>query len=173
MPTVLVTGAARGIGRATASRLAAAGWNVIAGVRRAQDGDSLASSAGGRIRPIPLDVSDSEQIAALEPELTSGLDALVGNAGIFVGGPIETVSPDGLRRLLDVNVVGQAAVAQAVLPHLRASKGRLVFVSSVSGRISTPMFGAYSASKFALEAMADALRMELAPWGIRVSLIEP
>jgi NAD(P)-dependent dehydrogenase (short-subunit alcohol dehydrogenase family) len=173
MPTVLVTGAARGIGRATTLRLAAAGWDVIAGVRRAQDGDALAQSGQGRIRPVTLDVSDSQQIAALEPELTSGLDALVGNAGVFVGGPVETVPPDELRRQLDVNVVGQAAVAQAVLPHLRASRGRLVFVSSISGRISTPMFGVYCASKFALEAIADALRMELAPWGIRVSVIEP
>lgn len=173
MPTVLVTGAARGIGRATTLRLAAAGWDVIAGVRRPQDGDSLADSGQGRVRPVALDVSDAEQIAALAPELTAGLDALVGNAGIFVGGPVETVAPDELRRQLEVNVVGQVAVAQAVLPHLRASRGRLVFVSSVAGRISTPMFGVYSASKFALEAVADAMRMELAPWGIRVSVIEP
>lgn len=173
MPTVLVTGAARGIGRATTLRLAAAGWDVIAGVRRPQDGDSLADSGQGRVRPVALDVSDAEQIAALAPELTAGLDALVGNAGIFVGGPVETVAPDELRRQLEVNVVGQVAVAQAVLPHLRASRGRLVFVGSVAGRISTPMFGVYSASKFALEAVADAMRMELAPWGIRVSVIEP
>ena len=173
MPTVLVTGAARGIGRATTLRLAAAGWDVIAGVRRPQDGDSLADSGQGRVRPVALDVSDAEQIAALAPELTAGLDALVGNAGIFVGGPVETVAPDELRRQLEVNVVGQVAVAQAVLPHLRASRGRLVFVASVAGRISTPMFGVYSASKFALEAVADAMRMELAPWGIRVSVIEP
>ena len=173
MPTVPVTGAARGIGRATTLRLAAAGWDVIAGVRRPQDGDSLADSGQGRVRPVALDVSDAEQIAALAPELTAGLDALVGNAGIFVGGPVETVAPDELRRQLEVNVVGQVAVAQAVLPHLRASRGRLVFVSSVAGRISTPMFGVYSASKFALEAVADAMRMELAPWGIRVSVIEP
>ena len=142
-------------------------------MRRPQDGDSLADSGQGRVRPVALDVSDAEQIAALAPELTAGLDALVGNAGIFVGGPVETVAPDELRRQLEVNVVGQVAVAQAVLPHLRASRGRLVFVSSVAGRISTPMFGVYSASKFALEAVADAMRMELAPWGIRVSVIEP
>jgi NAD(P)-dependent dehydrogenase (short-subunit alcohol dehydrogenase family) len=90
-----------------------------------------------------------------------------------VGGPIEATSTDELRRQLEVNVVGQAAVTQAVLPRLRAARGRIVFLSSVSGRVATPLSGAYNASKFGLEGMADALRMELAPWGIKVILVEP
>ena len=112
-------------------------------------------------------------MAALDGALPARLDAVVNNAGVVVAGPVELVSVDDLRRQLEVNVVGQAAVTQAVLPRLRASRGRIVFVSSVSGRVATPMFGPYSASKFALEGMADALRMEVAPWGIRVILVEP
>lgn len=173
MPSVLVTGAARGIGRATTLRLAASGWDVIAGVRRAQDGDELAQARPGRISSVILDVTDEERVAALERDLPPKLDAVVNNAGIAVTVPVETVTSADFRRQLEVNVIGQAAVTQAVLPRLRQSRGRIVFVSSVSGRIVNPGFGPYAASKFALEAMADALRMELAPWGIRVMLIEP
>jgi NAD(P)-dependent dehydrogenase (short-subunit alcohol dehydrogenase family) len=173
MPTVLVTGAARGIGRATALRLAAAGWDVVAGVRRAEDGQALADAQPVRITPVILDITDDEQVAALESSLPAQLDALVNNAGVVVGGPVEAIPPAELRRQLEVNVVAQAAVTQAALPRLRASRGRIVFVSSVSGRVATPMTGAYNASKFALEGLADALRMELAPWGIKVALVEP
>lgn len=173
MPSVLVTGAARGIGRATVLRLAAAGWDVLAGVRRAEDGDELARAQPGRISPVILDITDEEQVAALDQSLPATLDAVVNNAGIAVAGPLEAVPPAELRHQLEVNVVGQAAVTQAVLPRLRQSRGRIVFVSSVSGRVATPMFAPYNASKFAIEGMADALRMELAPWGIRVVLIEP
>ena len=173
MPSVLVTGAARGIGRATALRLAAAGWDVIAGMRQERDGDELLRSAAGPVITVPLDVTDPGQVAALDQRLPERLDALVNNAGVVVGGPVEAIPLDELRRQLDVNVIGQAAVTQAVLPRLRASRGRIVFLSSLSGRIATPMMGAYNASKFALEGMADALRMELAPWGIRVVIVEP
>jgi NAD(P)-dependent dehydrogenase (short-subunit alcohol dehydrogenase family) len=173
MPSVLVTGAARGIGRATAIRLAGAGWDVIAGVRREQDGDELAKDQPGRISPVILDVTNEQHVASLDQALPARLDAVVNNAGIAVTAPVETVPPADIRRQLEVNVVGPAAVTQAVLPRLRESRGRIVFVSSVSGRVATPMFGPYNASKFALEGMADALRMELAPWGIRVVLIEP
>jgi NAD(P)-dependent dehydrogenase (short-subunit alcohol dehydrogenase family) len=173
MPSVLVTGAARGIGRATALRLAAAGWDVLAGVRRAQDADELARAQPGRISSVVLDITDEQQVAALDQALPARLDAVVNSAGIAVTGPLEAVSPADLRHQLEVNVVGQAAVTQAVLPRLRESRGRIVFVSSVGGRVATPMFAPYNASKFALEGMADALRMELAPWGIRVVVIEP
>jgi NAD(P)-dependent dehydrogenase (short-subunit alcohol dehydrogenase family) len=173
MPKVLVTGAARGIGRATALRMAGAGWDVVAGVRREQDGDELARAGAGRISSVVLDITDEQQIASLDQALPSSLDAVVNNAGIAVAGPLEAVPAAELRRQLEVNVVGQAAVTQAVLPCLRESRGRIVFVSSVSGRVATPMFAPYNASKFALEGMADALRMELAPWGIRVVLVEP
>lgn len=173
MPSVLVTGAGRGIGRATALRLAAAGWDVIAGVRAVSDGDALVQDAPERVTAVPLDITDEGQLSALDAALPPALDAVVNNAGVVVGGPVEAVPLSELRRQLEVNVVGQVAVAQAVLPRLRRSRGRLVFVSSVSGRVATPMTGAYNASKFALEGMVDALRMELAPWGVRVSLIEP
>src|SRR5947209_10628447 len=173
MPTVLVTGAARGIGRATALRLAAAGWEALAGVRQLPDGEALAGAHAGHITPVTLDITDPDQLAALGEVLPARLDALVNNAGIVVGGPIEAIPPAELRRQLEVNVVGQAAVTQAALPRLRDSRGRIVFVSSLSGLVATPMFGAYNASKFALEGMADALRMELAPWGIRVVIVEP
>jgi NAD(P)-dependent dehydrogenase (short-subunit alcohol dehydrogenase family) len=173
MPSVLVTGAARGIGRATTLRLAAAGWDVIAGVRQEADGEELLNPGPGPVTTVALDITDSEQIAALDRRLPDRLDALVNNAGVVVGGPLEAVPPSELRRQLEVNVVGQAAVTQAVLPRLRASRGRIVFVSSLSGLVATPMMGAYNASKFALEGMADALRMELAPWGIRVVIVEP
>jgi NAD(P)-dependent dehydrogenase (short-subunit alcohol dehydrogenase family) len=173
MPSVLVTGAARGIGRATALRLAGSGWDVVAGVRRAEDGEELAQAQPERITPVVLDITDDQQVAALDGALPARLDAAVNNAGIAVAAPVETVTPADFRRQLEVNVVGQAAVTQAVLPRLRESRGRIVFVSSISGRIVNPGFGPYAASKFALEAIADALRMELAPWGIRVVLVEP
>ena len=173
MPRVLVTGAARGIGRATTLRLAAAGWDVIAGVRQEADGDELMSANPGPVMTVPLDVTDEAQVAALDRVLPEQLDGIVNNAGVVVGGPVEAIPPAELRRQLEVNVVGQAAVTQAVLPRLRASRGRIVFVSSLSGRVATPLTGAYSASKFALEGMADAMRMELAPWGIKVVLVEP
>jgi NAD(P)-dependent dehydrogenase (short-subunit alcohol dehydrogenase family) len=154
-------------------RLAEQGWDVYAGVRQTQDGEELARGSTGRITPVLLDITDERQVQALTEVLPERLDALVNNAGIVVGGPLEAVPLPELRRQLEVNVVGQLAVTQALLPRLRTSAGRIVFVSSLSGRVSTPLTGPYNASKFALEAMADALRMELAPWGIRVALIEP
>ncbi|HWF56595.1 MAG TPA: SDR family NAD(P)-dependent oxidoreductase [Solirubrobacteraceae bacterium] len=173
MGTVFVTGAARGIGRATVARLAAGGWDVVAGVRRAEDAEAVTALDPARIRAVTVELTDPSAIAGLDSVLPARLDAIVNNAGIVVGGPVEAVPAAELRRQLEVNVVAQAAVTQAVLGRLRASRGRIVFVSSLSGRISTPMTGAYNASKFALEGMADALRMELAPWGIKVVLVEP
>lgn len=170
--TVLVTGASRGIGRATALHLAAAGWDVVAGVRDEVAGKALAAETP-RIKPIELDVTVTADIDRLDEVLPARLDAVVNNAGIAVGGPIETVAPDDLRRQLEVNVVGQVAVTRATLPRLRESRGRIVFISSVNGRVSIPLSAAYNASKFALEALADSLRVELRPWGIRVVLVEP
>jgi NAD(P)-dependent dehydrogenase (short-subunit alcohol dehydrogenase family) len=166
---VLVTGAGRGIGKTIALHLAERGWDVHAGVRRPEDGEAL----GGRINPIPLDITDSEQVEALPDAVGGRLDALVNNAGIIVSGPVEAVATEDWREQLEVNVIAQVAVTQAVLPLLRASKGRIVFVGSVSGRVATPFTGAYNASKFAIEGLADALRMELKPWDMKVAIVEP
>ena len=173
MPNVLITGASRGIGRAVALRMAAAGWGVLAGVRSTTDGAELAATARDRITPLQLDVTSAADIASLDARLPERLDALVNNAGIAVGGALETVPIDDLREQLEVNVVGQVAVTQAVLPRLRAAHGRIVLISSISGMLASPMLGPYAASKFAIEAIGDALRLELKPWRIPVVLVEP
>jgi NAD(P)-dependent dehydrogenase (short-subunit alcohol dehydrogenase family) len=173
MPSVLVTGAARGIGRSITEHLAARGWDVIAGVRSDADAAAVTAADPRRIKAVILDVTNDAHIAALADTLPERLDAIVNNAGIAVGGPIEAVGTDDWRRQLDVNVIGQMAVTRAVLPRLRTSRGRIVFISSVNGRLSMPMIGLYCASKFALEAAADALRMELRPWHVPVSIVEP
>jgi NAD(P)-dependent dehydrogenase (short-subunit alcohol dehydrogenase family) len=173
MPNVLVTGAGRGIGRTTALRLARGGWDVLAGVRNDIDGKGLAGESPDRITPVRLDVTSASDVAALDARLPDTLNGIVNNAGIALGGPVEGLPLSEWRRQFEVNLFGQIAVTQAVLSRLRSARGRVVFVSSVSGRVSTPMTGAYNASKYALEGMADALRMELRPWRIRVSLVEP
>jgi NAD(P)-dependent dehydrogenase (short-subunit alcohol dehydrogenase family) len=176
MNSVLITGAGRGIGRATTLRLATSGWKVFAGVRKIEDGEALVAELGeaiGEIVPVVLDVTDDTAIAAAAESLPDSLDAVVNNAGIVIDGPVESLTRERLRDQFDVNVIGAVAVTRAVLPKIRAAKGRIVFISSVSGRISTPWTGAYGSSKFALEGMADALRLELRPWKIKVALIEP
>jgi NAD(P)-dependent dehydrogenase (short-subunit alcohol dehydrogenase family) len=171
--SVLVTGAGRGIGRATAVRLSNHGWLVYAGVRSKDDGERLANESDGRIVPVILDVRSADDIASLHEVLPARLTAVVNNAGIVVDGPVETLAPDQLRDVFEVNVIGAVAVTQAVLGRLRVGQGRVVFISSLSGRVATPWTGAYSASKAALESIADALRIELRAWRIPVSLIEP
>lgn len=173
MPSVLVTGAARGIGRAIVDHLASTGWDVIAGVRSEQDAAAVTGAHPQRVSAVILDITDAGHIAKLSKSLPERLDAVVNNAGVAVAGPIETVTPDDWREQLEVNVIGQLAVTQAVLPLLRKTRGRVLFMSSVNGRIATPMLGPYSASKFALEAAADSLRVELRAWGVSVVLIEP
>jgi NAD(P)-dependent dehydrogenase (short-subunit alcohol dehydrogenase family) len=158
--SVLITGASSGIGAACATRLAARGWDVHAGVRT--PGDAPAGTT-----EVILDVT------APPPLAFDRLDALVNNAGIAIAAPLEDLPLAELRRQLEVNVVGQLAVTQAVLPALRAARGRIVIVGSIAGRSALPFLGAYAISKFALEAMADSLRLEVAPDGIEVSLIEP
>jgi NAD(P)-dependent dehydrogenase (short-subunit alcohol dehydrogenase family) len=174
VPSVLITGASRGIGHAASLRLSKNGWDVLATVRRPDDAARLKDAgAAGAIRTAILDVTDPAGIEQLERDLPDRLDAVVNNAGIVVPGPLESLTADDVRRQLEVNVIGPIAVTNAVLPRLRASRGRIVLVSSLNGRISTPMIGAYNASKFALEAVADTWRLELRPWGMSVSLIEP
>jgi NAD(P)-dependent dehydrogenase (short-subunit alcohol dehydrogenase family) len=174
----LITGCSSGVGRATALHLDRRGFRVFAGVRKDEDAASLASDASSRLTPVMVDVADADSIDAclqrVREETTDGLAGLVNNAGIAVYGPMESVPLDELRNQLEINVVGQVAMTQAFLPLIRKASGRLVFVSSIAGRThSMPFFGPYSASKWALEAIADALRVELAPWDIKVSLIEP
>jgi NAD(P)-dependent dehydrogenase (short-subunit alcohol dehydrogenase family) len=184
MPSALITGASTGIGEATVLRLAGAGWTVLAGVRSEQDGARLvAKDSSGRIEPLILDVTDFEQIrraAGRVSELGRGgegspgrLDALVNNAGIGFGGPLELLHPDDLRKQFEVNVLGQVAVTQALLPALRAAHGRIVFMSSVGGRVAMAFTAPYAASKHAIEALGDALRVELASSNVQVALVEP
>jgi NAD(P)-dependent dehydrogenase (short-subunit alcohol dehydrogenase family) len=173
MPSVLVTGAGRGIGRSIAEHLANQGWDVIAGVRTQLDADAITATNPQRISAVLLDVTDDAQLDQLEATLPARLDAVVNNAGVVVAGPMEAVSTADWRKQLDVNVIGQLAVTRAVLPRLRRSRGRVVFISSINGQLAFPMMGAYCASKFALEAAAEALRMELRPWGISVVVVEP
>lgn len=176
--SVVVTGTSSGIGRSTALRLDREGWRVFAGVRSDRDGEALRAEASERLVPLMLDVTNPEQIMIACEQVAqrvgrSGLDGLVNNAGITIPSPLEALSLDDFRRLLDVNLTGQLAVTQAMLPQLRAAGGRIVFISSISGRRGIPMLAAYSASKAGLAAIADGFRQELRGWGIGVSLVEP
>jgi NAD(P)-dependent dehydrogenase (short-subunit alcohol dehydrogenase family) len=173
MTTVLITGASRGIGRAAALALDRAGHDVIAGVRHDEAAGRLAAEASRRLRTVLLDVTDAASIHAAADAAGGRLDALVNNAGVVVGGIVEALDLDALRRQLEVNVVGQVAITQALLPAVRAASGRVVFMSSISGRVSAPALTPYTASKFAIEAIADGLRLEVRRWGIRVVLVEP
>ncbi len=175
MPSVLITGASTGIGRATALRLAGKGWTVLAGVRdRAAAEKLVADAPPGSVTALTLDVTDPAQIAAAVAQLPAGgLDALVNNAGIGIGGPLELISPEDLRRQFDVNVFAQVAVTQAMLPALRRAGGRIVFISSIGGRVAMAFTAPYAASKHAIEAFGDALRVELRSSGVRVALVEP
>jgi NAD(P)-dependent dehydrogenase (short-subunit alcohol dehydrogenase family) len=168
--SVVVTGASSGIGLASALRLARAGWQVYGGVRTDSDADALRAQG---VEPIRLDVTDAEQIAAAAEAVGSELDGLVANAGIAVAAPLELVPLHELRRQFEVNVVGQVAVAQSLLPALRRARGRVVLMGSIGGRSALPFLGPYAASKHALEAFADVLRVELQPFGVAVSIVEP
>jgi NAD(P)-dependent dehydrogenase (short-subunit alcohol dehydrogenase family) len=162
---VLVTGASSGIGEACALRLARNGWRVLAGVRKT--GDAPAGT-----EEVLLDVTDAEQVRAAA-DAVERLHGLVNNAGIAIASPLEAIPLDELRRQLEVNVIGQVAVTQALLPALRLARGRIVFVGSIAGRSALPFLAPYAASKHALEAIGDSLRMELSPWRIRVAVVEP
>jgi NAD(P)-dependent dehydrogenase (short-subunit alcohol dehydrogenase family) len=172
---VIVTGASSGIGADAVALLAREGFIAFAGVRNDADAARVAT-LHENVRPVLLDVTDRASIDAAASAVAAYghiLRGVVCNAGIAVAGPLEYLPVDELRRQFEINVFGAVAVAQAFLPQLRASGGRLVFVGSVSGRLSVPFIAPYSASKFALRAIADALRVELRPAGIAVSLIEP
>lgn len=178
MRSVLITGASTGIGRATALHLDAAGWRVFAGVRREEDAASLREAGSERLVPLMLDVTDSAQIAAAAERIgeevgEAGLDGLINNAGIAVPGPLETLPIDDFRRQIAVNLTAHVAVTQAMLPAIRRAPGRIVFITSIGGLMAFPMFGAYHAAKFGLEAVGDVFRQELRPWGVKVAIVEP
>lgn len=175
---VVVTGASTGIGAACALDCASRGMTVFAGVRDPRAGEVLAAKGGPSLIPILLDVTDEPSIRRSVEVVQrvvggTGLGGLVNNAGIAIGSPLEVIPLSQLRRQLEVNVIGQIAVTQAFLPLLRRGRGRIVNMGSIAGRGTIPLLGPYSASKYALEALTDALRMELQPWGIQVSIIEP
>ena len=176
--SVLITGASTGIGEACALHLDSLGYQVFAGVRKQADADLLKNRCSDRLCTVFLEVTDRFSIASAADELRKtlgdeGLYGLVNNAGIAVASPIEFLPIEDLRQQFEVNVIGQVMVTQAFLPLIRKARGRIVNISSISGRVAAPFFGPYSASKFALEAISDSLRVELSPWGIFVSLIEP
>ncbi|QSB14843.1 SDR family NAD(P)-dependent oxidoreductase [Natronosporangium hydrolyticum] len=170
---VVVTGASTGIGAATARELARRGFHVLAGVRRNSDGTPLRAEG---IEPVILDITDPDQVAALAAHVERDprpLRALVNNAGVPGAGPIEVTPLNEWRRIFEVNLFGHVAVAQALLPALLRAKGRVVNITSLNGKISMAGYGPYAASKFAMEAVSDALRNELAPHGVQVVVVEP
>ncbi|RMI41123.1 SDR family NAD(P)-dependent oxidoreductase [Streptomyces triticirhizae] len=173
--TALVTGASGGLGRRIVDQLVAARWHVIAAVRSEQ---ALSDLPRGSVTPVTLDVTDPDSVSGAVTEISPliaehGLNALVNNAGVIVQGPVELVRPEELRRQFEINVVGQIAVTQALLPALRLAGGRVVNVGAITARVSVPFFGPVAASKAALALLNDALRMELRYQGVRVSLVEP
>jgi len=175
---VVVSGTSTGIGAATALHLAAMGFQVFAGVRRDEDGEALAAQGPDGLTPIRLDITDSASIsAAVNPVAqaagTRGLAGLVNNAGIVKPAPIEFQPLDDFREQLELNLIAHVAVTQKFLPLIRLGGGRIVNVGSIGGRLVLPIHGAYSASKFGMEALSDALRLELRQWGIHVSLVDP
>ncbi|HEY2703367.1 MAG TPA: SDR family oxidoreductase [Candidatus Dormibacteraeota bacterium] len=178
VPTVLITGASSGIGAACARRLDAAGWRVFAGVRRQADAGDLVAGCSSRLTPLLLDVTDADSIRAAAATVSAavgaaGLHGLVNNAGVSGGDPVEFADLDAVRAMLEVNLVGPMAVTQALLPRVRNAQGRIVCIGSIGGRYAVPFLSTYSASKAGLAAFCDSLRVEVAPWGIRVVLIEP
>src|SRR5262245_1510832 len=172
---VVITGASTGIGAACALDCAARGMTVFAGVRVPRAGESLAEKGGPSLHPITLDVTDESSIMRSVEMVQravgeGGLGGLVNNAGISIGSPLELIPLAQLRKQLEVNVIGQIAVTQAFLPLLRRGRGRIVNMGSIAGRGTIPMMGPYSASKFALEALTESVRLELCPLDIELSI---
>ena len=184
---IVITGASTGIGRAAALYFAQKGHPVFAGVRSEQDADSLKAESGleatrNNLHPLRLDITDQPQITAAAQTVQKALNGkplagLVNNAGIVVSGPLECLSIDELKRQFYINVFGHIAVTQAFLDLLRPTEthaaGRIANISSIAGRNTLPFVAPYSASKFALNVFSEGFRMELAPWGIHVAIIEP
>lgn len=172
---IVVTGASTGIGKATALHLDKLGFRVFAGVRKESDGQALRKEASNKLMPIFLDVTDGDTIAAavdtVSKETGGELYGLVNNAGVSLNGPLELVPTSKIKQLMDVNVLGLLAVTQAFLPLLRQSKGRIINISSGHGLLAVPDKSVYAASKFAVQAITDSLRVELSPFNVSVSSI--
>ena len=174
----MITGASTGIGTACALSCARHGMTVFAGVRNLDAADMLRRNGGDAIIPLELDVTDVNSVHLAADRVCAmvgkqGLNGLINNAGCAVSGPLEVLPLAALRQQFEVNVIGHIAVTQAFLPLLRAARGRIVNMGSISGQVTIPLLGPYCASKYALEALTDALRLELQPWGIMVAIIEP
>jgi NAD(P)-dependent dehydrogenase (short-subunit alcohol dehydrogenase family) len=185
---IVITGCSSGFGRVTTAELASRGWHVFGTVRKESDRESLLDEAitcgyKSNLTIVLCDITDSEQIAALVEQVKCTLqddaagepvlDALLNNAGTAYAAPMELMYINDLRAQFEINVVAQVAVTQALLPMLKAAHGIVINVSSLGGRVSTPVTGAYNASKFALEAISDAWRIELSPFGVHMVVIEP
>jgi NAD(P)-dependent dehydrogenase (short-subunit alcohol dehydrogenase family) len=178
--SVVITGASSGLGRAAAIHLGELGYRVFAGVRSESSADELSTvpPSASQLIPVMLDVTDATSIARggerIEEECSdTGLWAVVNNAGVCISSPLECIGIGAMRTQLETNVVGTIAVAQRFLPLLRASRGRIVNVSSGIGNVAPPYLGAYAAAQFAKEGLSDALRRELRPLGVNVSVIQP
>jgi NAD(P)-dependent dehydrogenase (short-subunit alcohol dehydrogenase family) len=173
---ILISGASTGIGKSSAVHMARLGHSVWAGVRSERDFDAIKKINVKGLKPIYLDVTKADSIDTCMREITKSaglLHGLINNAGIAVGGPLEALSLEDWRRQFEINVFGAVALTKAFLPLLRQSKGRIVNMSSLSGKVAFPFMSPYAASKFALEGMSDSLRRELAPLGVSVIVIEP
>ncbi len=178
MKAVVITGASSGIGRACALTLDNNGFRVFAGVRKKADGAALRAEASEALTPVYIDVTDEASITALAEQVGSAaggarLAGLVNNAGTTLPGPVEYLSLSGFRRQLEINLVGPLAVTQALLPLLRAGRGRVVNVTSAAGKVGVPLMAPYVAAKHGLEGLSDVLRLELLQSGVLVSVIEP
>jgi NAD(P)-dependent dehydrogenase (short-subunit alcohol dehydrogenase family) len=163
------------MGAATARELAGRGYHVLAGVRRQSDADALQAA---NLEPVFLDITDPARIEAVAARIAGdpagrSLRAVINNAGIAINAPVELLSMAEWRQQFEVNFFGHIAVTKAVLPALHASSGRVVNISSIGGKVAMPTYGAYAGAKFAMEAMSDALRRELAPHGVQVVVVEP
>ncbi|MGX9788857.1 SDR family NAD(P)-dependent oxidoreductase [Mycobacterium sp. MMS18-G62] len=171
----VITGASTGIGAATARELARRGFHVLAGVRRDRDADAI---RGPGIEPLIIDITHPGHIQALVARVQAdpqgrAVRALVNNAAIQANVPVEAFAIDEWRHMFEVNLFGHIAVTQALLPALIRGKGRVVNISSVGGKVAMATYGPYAATKFALEAVSDSLRRELAPTGVQVVVVEP
>jgi NAD(P)-dependent dehydrogenase (short-subunit alcohol dehydrogenase family) len=188
--TIVITGSSSGFGRCTSLELAKRGWLVFATVRKESDRESVLAEAAElncqeNLIPLLCDITHENEVGTLVQQVetqlrtfssereTPRLDALLNNAGTAYGGPVELMPMDDIRSQFELNVFAQVAVTKAFLPLLKAGRATIIYVSSISGRVSVPVTGVYSSSKFALEGLGDAMRIELAPFGIHVVLIEP